>query len=235
MHLTLSYLALSYLSLPYFALPFLDIETVPSTLSCVCLFSVRWVLYVCLFSVRWVLYVCLFSVRWVLYVCLFSLWWAGGCILLVASHPREQNDDSFPCWSHEGCAHLWTNSSGTFSVSMQYSLPYYLVVSLGIIDPGKAVNTTSSARRICFTKHFHLRWPVGIAKLSHVKNAVWISSSLGCISQDLWFIWDGVQYRYLSIHFLNKYNKINFYCTKIFGNRSSVAQQTMDYSIVFSI
>ena len=74
-------------------------------------------------------------------------------------------------------------------------LPYlvtllYLRASL---YPGNAVSATSSAGRISVSKHFHLRWPVGIDKLCHVKNAVRISSSLSRISQDLRFVWDGGQ------------------------------------------
>ena len=72
----------------------------------------------------------------------------------------------------------------------------YLVTLLYLrasLYPGNAVSATSSAGRISVTKHFHLRWRVGIDKLCHVKNAVRISSSLSRISQDLWFVWDGGQ------------------------------------------
>ena len=76
---------------------------------------------------------------------------------------------------------------------LETRLPYlvtmlYLWASL---YPSNAVSATSSAGWICITKHFHLRWPVGIEKHSHVKNAVRISSLLSHISQDLLFTCDG--------------------------------------------
>ena len=90
----------------------------------------------------------------------------------------------------------WTFRPNIYLIVLQRQMTPYLVTLLYLrasLYPGNAVSATSSAGRISVTKHFHLRWPVGIDKLCHVKNAVRISSSLSRISQDLRFVWDGGQ------------------------------------------
>ena len=91
-------------------------------------------------------------------------------LLLITAAPKKESWLVVLCWH------------------IPYLVTLYLWASL---YPDNAVSATCSAGWICVTKHFHLRWPVGNEKLSYVKNAVRISYSLSCISQDLWFVWDG--------------------------------------------
>ena len=104
----------------------------------------------------------------------------------------ERNARRFLCEKHS----LKILALDYYYMSLHLIKITYLVTLLYLrasLYPGNAVSATSSAGRISVTKHIHLRWPVGIDKLCHVKNAVRISSSLSRISQDLWFVWDGGQ------------------------------------------